>query len=82
MVAGFVVSPHDGDSVVSSPNPLALESEAKNLSSDSCDDDLSDGGPAEELNLLAMSDFHQFEGYTGFFYNTDPECHQSYGLDP
>ena len=38
MVAGFVVSPHDGDSVVSSPNPLhpllpALESEAKNLSS-------------------------------------------------
>lgn len=45
-------------------------------------DDLSDGGPAEELNLLAMSDFHQFEGYTGFFYNTDPECHRSYGLDP
>ena len=25
-------------------------------------DDLRDGGPAEELNLLAMSDFHQFDG--------------------
>ena len=54
MVAGFVVPPHDGDSVVSSPNPLALESEAKNLSSDSYDDDLSDGG-GDDIILVILT---------------------------
>ena len=54
MVAGFVVSPHDGDSVVTFPNPLALESEAKNLSSDSYDDDLSDGG-GDDIILVILT---------------------------
>ena len=54
MVAGFVVSPHDGDSLVSSPNPLALESEAKNLSSDSYDDNLSDGG-GDDIILVILT---------------------------
>ena len=49
MVAGFVVPPHDGDSVVSSPNPLALESEAKNLSSDSYD------GGGDDIILVILT---------------------------
>ena len=44
--------------------------------------DLSDGGQAEEVNQLAMSDHHRFDGKTGFSHNTDPECRRIFGLDP
>ena len=40
--------------IVSSPNPLALESEAKNLSSDSYNDDLSDGG-GDDIILVILT---------------------------
>ena len=28
-----------------------------------------------------MADHHRFDGKTGFFYNTDPECFNLHGLD-
>ena len=43
--------------------------------------DLSDGGKADELNQLAMSDQFRFDGTTGFFYNTDPDCRRKHNLD-
>ena len=45
-------------------------------------DDLSDGGIADEINLLAMADQHRFGGKISFFHNKDPNCRRQHGLDP